>query len=352
MSEEHDHQTEPACSNCGVAMDGAYCPQCGQSAEDIRRPAWSLFSHVAESVFAWEGRFFHTLRSLFLRPGRVAREYIDGKRMAYTAPVRLYVVLSLVFFTVMGLAQVRTFGVEISPHDSVILRQDAAETQQRIAQLAQVDPDMDPLSRSVRRCGIMPGEGEVLPDGRLRLAQGTSVDVLMFITRDPQMPRVLDDTDRQCLTDVFSESGRQSILSRTVISAFEDPAGLEERATAAGGQVLIFMVLVFALLNLAVHPRRQLIEHAVHSLYFHGMFLPVLGGFILLANFTQGSDALAAIFAAGGVSGFVIQLARFDRGFYGSTWLGAGLRALFLFVGYAFTAIAAAIGLLGITAWV
>jgi hypothetical protein len=350
MSQEHDHQTEPACSNCGAAMGGAFCPKCGQSADDIRRPAWALFSHVAESLFAWEGRFFHTLRSLFMRPGRVAREYIDGKRMAYTAPVRLYVVISLVFFTVMGLAQVRTFGVEISPHDSVILRQDAGEIQQRIAQLAQVDPDMDPLSRSVRTCGIMPGEGEVMSDGRLRLAQGTSVDVLMFITREPQQPRLLDDADRQCLIDVFSENGRPSVLSRTVISAYEDPAGLEDRATAAGGQVLIFMVLAFALLNLIVHPRRQLIEHTVHSLYFHGMFLPVLGTFILLANFTQASDVLAVVFAVVGVSGFVIQLLRFDRGFYGSTWLGAGLRALFLFAGYALTAVAAALGLLGITA--
>lgn len=88
-----------ACANCGTALAGEYCHQCGQYAHN----PLSSFRHAVEDVFEsfWhlDGRIFRTLRDLFV-PGRVARNYLAGHRVRYIPPLRLFVVLSLMTFFV------------------------------------------------------------------------------------------------------------------------------------------------------------------------------------------------------------------------------------------------------------
>ncbi|MEM7611342.1 MAG: DUF3667 domain-containing protein [Pseudomonadota bacterium] len=50
----------------------------------------------------FDGRAARTLRTLFLHPGRVTVEYLAGRRVRYTPPFRLYLVLSVVFFLTMS----------------------------------------------------------------------------------------------------------------------------------------------------------------------------------------------------------------------------------------------------------
>jgi Protein of unknown function (DUF3667) len=61
------------------------------------------FGHAIEEVFEslWhlDGRIFRTLRDLLV-PGRVAAGYLAGHRVRYVAPLRLFIVLSLITFFV------------------------------------------------------------------------------------------------------------------------------------------------------------------------------------------------------------------------------------------------------------
>ena len=43
-----------ACANCGAPLSGDYCARCGQSREDIRRPALSLVTDTLETLAALE----------------------------------------------------------------------------------------------------------------------------------------------------------------------------------------------------------------------------------------------------------------------------------------------------------
>lgn len=104
------------CANCGAALAGEYCHDCGQYAHN----PLSSFRHAVEDVFEsfWhlDGRIFRTLRLLFV-PGRVAREYLAGHRVRFIPPLRLFVVLSLLTFFVGQLVLhvgegVRMEGVE------------------------------------------------------------------------------------------------------------------------------------------------------------------------------------------------------------------------------------------------
>jgi len=89
----------PACENCGSALQGHYCHVCGQRAHNPLRDFAHAVEEVFESLWHLDGRIFRTVRELFI-PGRVATRYLAGHRVRYIAPLRLFVILSLVTFFV------------------------------------------------------------------------------------------------------------------------------------------------------------------------------------------------------------------------------------------------------------
>jgi hypothetical protein len=93
-----------SCGNCGAALTGPYCAHCGQHAHDSARTmaallhdGWHVLTHV-------DGRFWRSMHYLLLRPGRLTQEYFAEHRARYLPPVRLYLVLSALFFAFGALA--------------------------------------------------------------------------------------------------------------------------------------------------------------------------------------------------------------------------------------------------------
>lgn len=85
------------CLDCGTLVELEFCPACGQRRGDYRRPLWQLLADVFRETLELDGRLARTLRAM-LRPGRLTREYNEGRRQRYTSPVRLYLFVSVVLF--------------------------------------------------------------------------------------------------------------------------------------------------------------------------------------------------------------------------------------------------------------
>ena len=87
------------CSNCGTELAGAYCHACGQKrfVEEDRRFAHLLhqFIHSATDV---DGRIWRSVRALLFEPGRLSREYIEGRRARWISPASLFFAISVVYF--------------------------------------------------------------------------------------------------------------------------------------------------------------------------------------------------------------------------------------------------------------
>lgn len=87
------------CANCGATLQGPWCHDCGQLAEDFHRSLGRLLMEAVEGLTHLDGRFWVTAPALALRPAKLTRDYIDGHRAAQIPPLRLFlVVLLLVFF--------------------------------------------------------------------------------------------------------------------------------------------------------------------------------------------------------------------------------------------------------------
>ncbi len=89
---------EKNCLNCGTTVIGRYCHVCGQENIVTRESFWSLTKHFVYDILHFDGKFWHTLKYLFIRPGIVAKEYCEGKRSSYLHPIRMYLFTSAVFF--------------------------------------------------------------------------------------------------------------------------------------------------------------------------------------------------------------------------------------------------------------
>ncbi len=94
---EKGHDVPSHCENCNAPLQGHYCHDCGQSVVNPVRDAGHALEEVFESFWHLDGRIFRTLRDL-LSPGRVANNYLAGQRARYVAPLRLFLVLSVLTF--------------------------------------------------------------------------------------------------------------------------------------------------------------------------------------------------------------------------------------------------------------
>jgi len=96
-----DAMSLPNCPNCGAALTGPYCAACGQHAHDSARTVGVLFHDALHVLTHADNRFWRTLYTLLLRPGRLTQEYFAERRARYLPPVRVYLILSLLFFALV-----------------------------------------------------------------------------------------------------------------------------------------------------------------------------------------------------------------------------------------------------------
>jgi hypothetical protein len=79
------------CTNCGLARAGEFCAACGQRAVRERLTVRGVAQQVAHDVLNLDHGLLFTALELTRRPGNAVREYVQGRRVRYTGPVKYFV---------------------------------------------------------------------------------------------------------------------------------------------------------------------------------------------------------------------------------------------------------------------
>jgi hypothetical protein len=174
------HTHESACLNCGTSLVGPHCHACGQHAH-VHRTLGAFLHDLLHGALHFEGKTWHTLPLLAVRPGELTRRYIAGQRARFVSPMALFlfcVFLMFAVFQIVGIAPPSDFGATGQIYEGVDEQVAALEAQadslreQRDA-LAEEDPQLAGLNGRI--AGIeeqIMGIRSVAPNGEIDLDTG------------------------------------------------------------------------------------------------------------------------------------------------------------------------------------
>jgi hypothetical protein len=81
--------TWPAqCRNCEANLSGPYCSACGESHVHGRLELRALVEHAFDGLINLDTRALRTFGELTVNPGKVCRDYLDGRRVLYVNPFK------------------------------------------------------------------------------------------------------------------------------------------------------------------------------------------------------------------------------------------------------------------------
>ena len=138
------------CADCGVTLYGRYCADCGQKHESAPPTVGHLVEETFETLTHADSRLWRTLRILSIRPGVLTQEHFAGRRARYLPPIRLYIVLSVVFFLMVALGAGRPGVMD----DEVRLNGECAQLEYNGPFPATVAPKLREACLKVQREGF------------------------------------------------------------------------------------------------------------------------------------------------------------------------------------------------------
>ncbi len=93
------------CPNCENEFDQNYnyCPYCGQENKEPDLKLKHFFSEFFSANFNLDSKILQTLKLLIFHPGKLSLAILEGKHASYISPVRLYLLISLIYFFIISL---------------------------------------------------------------------------------------------------------------------------------------------------------------------------------------------------------------------------------------------------------
>lgn len=331
--------TDAHCRNCGSPLYGEHCYACGQPTKGLVRHFRSILGDVADTIFNIDGRLLRTLPALLLKPGFLTREYIEGHRVRYVSPVRLFVFLCIGTFFAAKLATPsleigRDDAVRVAGTDEVVIDPDGNEGFEEIdtvegveARLAEVRAEMATRREESKN---LPGvvavldaaEEQMEEDARQRIdelratpaaagdAEGRSSSPGITLDENDDTPDLnfngqpWDAETNPLVVDSLPESANHWLnvqighIPENWKRVREDPDLLRNAFYSALPTALFVLVPVFALLLkiLYVYQRRLYMEHLVSALHGHAFVCAMLLVLMAMTSFESllGSPAWLA----------------------------------------------------------
>ncbi len=300
-----------ACRNCGAHATGHYCPNCGQETR-IALPTFGTFMREAAGRYvALDGRAWRTLFALVARPGFLTLEYFNGRRRRYIRPARLFLVLYLLLFAIIGLIQSpadlsdevvfvssgKDGGADTTPNEAdTTSKEAAAEAKAALAEArvaladAKRGRSANAKGESSRVAAGKPVAGDATPEaGKAGLPKGVfdeEDDTLIGLDRDLNLTLRLNGADLPVPDRVRKRYDQFKKLPKE-----EKAERLYAGALRYGPYAMVVLLPAFALLlKLAYlgragrYPGRpsRYAEHLVYSAHLHAFAAIALIGFVLL----------------------------------------------------------------------
>ena len=289
-----DNSSDPAvswkvkCLNCGAALAGPFCAECGQRALPPHPSLRELIGDTVEHFSGWDGKFAETLKLLIAKPGELTRQWLEGRRVHFISPLRLYFTASLVYFLIAAAApnvpakKTLAFGTSRQGSSTIVI---------------------DPMAPNQVASGVQDAVSSGNPLSKAR--------------RDSLMQKV---------------AKAPWALRPLIRHAIDDPTGLRVAILRMFPRMFFALLPIYAGILALFYHRRKYPEHLYFALHLHtfafiALTIPKLGAF---AHLTPLNTALGLLVLIWLPFYYVIAARRIYGGSVGMTLLKAiGICALY-----------------------
>ena len=264
------------CLNCGTRLKGQYCGHCGQRSRGRLISLWELISDAFGDLLEIDSRLWQTLIPLMIRPGRLTRDYLQGRRARYMPPFRMYLVLSLLFFVVAFFDPREELGLLFEPQPETASEESVDEALQ---------DEQDILDELVED-GVIAADD--VPDD-LEFAGGSFNFEIDGDDDDGDGDCNVDASDLEDLPDWIARrltvERLQRVCERTRL---DDGRALADNLLDNIPAALIVLLPLMALALKILYPlsKRYYVEHLLFFVHFHAFFFLMLSLQILYARLT------------------------------------------------------------------
>lgn len=317
------------CLSCEAPISGLHCAACGQKNDDMRRSIFSLLKEAFLSVTALEGRIWRTWTTLLFVPGKVAREYSNGRRTYWSSPVRVYIAMSLILFGFMNITQTHLFSLDLNvePRPGVTKSTEdlIASDLQYVASAHFFETQSSVEKRNKDRNFALL---------ELKLKDGMSLDIDIG-----ESDFVHDQTEKNAQSDTNVNVNGNTIdnkkLRSFLVQYIKNPSLVTQTFNTWLPRIM-FLMMPFTMLIGAIFIRGRgnalLYDHLVHAAYIHAraFFFIFIG--IILVRFSPGLNVAKSIFL---LLAFYLPISlrrMFKRSWLKTIWTSYSVAAIYLFI--------------------
>lgn len=314
------HDSDGKCRNCDTALIGVYCQNCGQKAAHLHKPIWELAEDMLHSVLHWDGRLWLTVRQLFLHPGAMTLDWVNGQQVRYMPPIRLFIFISLLLILVLSFSDValvrinqNTRPVDQIPMNCII------DAWHKNVQLQDYDCDNE-KSETKKAISI-----------DIDSQEQSAIKFFTLIPKSlPKDDLVNESTIHTKNTDDKSRSFIKNAIG-TLNEINKNPRVANELISHSISRFMIIAVPLMAIILKLFYARRKryVAEHILFSLHVHTFFFLSLLICVLLTWVTRGR--------VGGIQLFEILWLAYSlhflfaqSRFYGQGWIKTILKSIFI----------------------
>ena len=342
----HAGDAEGNCTDCGQPVDGRFCANCGQPTH-VHRSLLHLGEEMLHGVLHFDARIWRTLPLLAFNPGRLTREWVQGRRTRYVSPLAMFLFTVFLMFFAFSFAG----GVQpevtttLTPAERAELTSDLEAARVELA-AAQEAAAGTPGSEPLRLAEFARQNTVSILERELGLTQSVTKRSDGFVPGSWQA----QVHDAAASGDVEVNLGNEALNKRITKKLLNPDLAIYKIQQTAYKFSFLLIPISIPFVALLFLWRRGF------TLYDHGVFvLYSLTAMSILGMIVSILGALWGGFAALGglVFTFGVPVHMFAqlKGAYGLSWFSAAWRTLFLlvFCSLAITLFILAIIMLGLT---
>jgi len=287
------------CLNCEVAVSGRFCHACGQETHDQSVALGTLASELASEIASFDSKLMRTALPLLFRPGFLTNEFNRGRRVRYLSPLKMYLVISALFFFVLAQqSAVKRMNLVKVPGTQTGGKAQQAALQSARAEIGtEIAHAKSPADRAALRQAQAAITAKLAPLSPTPKPPKTAPGLSVHIGPDNINPDTLPatvalyDQRQAALSRSRRDTGIKRFLSRRLIKTRQSPQGLTQAFFDDLPRMMFVLLPAFAFLLKITYWRtkRLYVTHLIFALHTHAFVFLLLSVLLLLPIASQGA---------------------------------------------------------------